>query len=239
MFFGNGLRRVARSSALRLLPPVRPRKDAEASGEAGGGRVTRTPLFFSEEWKSQGEYYKVNPAQAVGNPNLELKLYGPEGKEILITGITLAMRMTLLHLWTGMCTSPCALASSATKRILPKYSDGFAAAHQNGHQDVRLSQSPFYPPEWVAAYRRSVRKGPPFDWLESDIAVGELKWHKLDPERIVTTGDWVRCPNLSKVDEVGFADLIPPSGHGQGGWSDVREKLEHMPSRIKREGAAN
>jgi hypothetical protein len=27
--------------------------------------------------------------------------------------------------------------------------------------------------------------------------------------------------NLSKVDEIGFADLTPGSGHGQGGYSDV------------------
>ena len=27
--------------------------------------------------------------------------------------------------------------------------------------------------------------------------------------------------NLSKVDEIGFVDLTPGSGHGQGGYSDV------------------
>jgi hypothetical protein len=28
---------------------------------------------------------------------------------------------------------------------------------------------------------------------------------------------------LSKVDEIGFVDLIPGSGHGAGGWSDVAQ----------------
>jgi len=27
--------------------------------------------------------------------------------------------------------------------------------------------------------------------------------------------------DLSKVDEIGFADLMPGSGHGAGGWADV------------------
>jgi hypothetical protein len=48
-----------------------------------------------------------------------------------------------------------------------------------------------------------------------------MKWLKLYPERGVTTGAFVANPDLSKVDEVGYIDLIPGSGHGQGGWSDV------------------
>jgi hypothetical protein len=33
----------------------------------------------------------------------------------------------------------------------------------------------------------------------------------------------VERPDLSKVDEIGFGDLIPGSGHGAGGWSDVAQ----------------
>ena len=32
---------------------------------------------------------------------------------------------------------------------------------------------------------------------------------------------WVEKPDLSKVDEVGFVDFTPGSGHGNGGFSDV------------------
>lgn len=53
-----------------------------------------------------------------------------------------------------------------------------------------------------------------------------MRWVKLDPERIVTTGaygpvgkaSWVESPDLSKLDEVGFVDLMPGAGHGSGGW---------------------
>ena len=31
----------------------------------------------------------------------------------------------------------------------------------------------------------------------------------------------VEEPDLSRVDEIGFTDLMPGSGHGPGGWSDV------------------
>src|SRR5207244_4393211 len=61
------------------------------------------------------------------------------------------------------------------------------------------------------------------DMLTSDLAVYEMRWRKLDPARLVTVGDWVASPNLSRIDEIGFVDLIPGSGHGQGGWSDVAQ----------------
>ena len=63
--------------------------------------------------------------------------------------------------------------------------------------------------------------------LVSEFPVATVKWVKLDPMRVVTLGSpgpnnqiWV-TPDLSKVDEVGFADLIPGSGHGTGGWVHV------------------
>ena len=57
--------------------------------------------------------------------------------------------------------------------------------------------------------------------VESEIPVAEIRWLRLDPERLVTTGNWVEHPDLSRVDEIGFVDLMPSSGHGPGGWSDV------------------
>jgi hypothetical protein len=61
------------------------------------------------------------------------------------------------------------------------------------------------------------------DWLNYEFAVGDLRWLTLDPKRVVTTGTWVQNPDLSKVDEIGFADLMPGSGHGAGGWMDVAQ----------------
>jgi hypothetical protein len=48
-----------------------------------------------------------------------------------------------------------------------------------------------------------------------------VRWLSLDIARVVTRGDkWVQ-PDLSKVDEVGFADLHPAAGMG----GRVRERL--------------
>ena len=61
------------------------------------------------------------------------------------------------------------------------------------------------------------------DWIVSEISFADLKWLKMDPARAVTTGNLVDKIDLSKVDEVGFVDLMPGSGHGAGGWVDVAE----------------
>ena len=52
---------------------------------------------------------------------------------------------------------------------------------------------------------------------------------KLDPEKVVAVNGgaatanpnnkiWMPNPDLSRVDEIGFADLMPGSGHGTGGY---------------------
>ena len=61
------------------------------------------------------------------------------------------------------------------------------------------------------------------DWLVTEFNVADVRWLKLDIERVVTTGNIVERPDLSKVDEIGFVDLMPGSGHGAGGWSDVAQ----------------
>jgi hypothetical protein len=56
----------------------------------------------------------------------------------------------------------------------------------------------------------------------------------LDIEKMQTKGNFVEKPDLSKVDEVGFTDLMPGSGHGPGGWSDVAQ-IEVYGKPVKRD----
>jgi hypothetical protein len=61
---------------------------------------------------------------------------------------------------------------------------------------------------------------------QSEFSLAGIRWLKLDPARVVTLGaanavaneTWVPAPDLSKIDEIGFADLMPSSGHGTGGY---------------------
>src|SRR5262245_20269703 len=191
---------------------------------AGGARgeaapQPRIPLFFKEEWKNEtGEYEpKIGP-DYVANPNLEAKVYGPSGKEILIAG-TATNESNPTHPWTGMCTSPCGLTLRDKNRLVDlsglarvKWVTKMSGFHQV-RPLVKLADGTMLVGDFA--------DGSVADWQEREFTLSTIKWIKLDPERAVTTGGVVANPDLSKVDEIGFIDLMPGSGHGQGGWADV------------------
>jgi hypothetical protein len=58
-------------------------------------------------------------------------------------------------------------------------------------------------------------------FLESELAIANVRWLQLEITRVVTRGQSWEKPDLSKVDEIGFADLLPGSGHGWGGFVNV------------------
>jgi len=58
------------------------------------------------------------------------------------------------------------------------------------------------------------------DFLQVEVAFTGLRWFKLDPSKVKTTVE-VKNPDLTKVDEVGFVDLAPGSGHGVSGAFNV------------------
>jgi hypothetical protein len=192
----------------------------EGKGKGKGKQVAqRPPLFLREEWKQSTPPSEHGATQeSIANSNIELKLYGPSAKEVQLTG-NVGDENNPVHVWTGLCPSACAV----TLRDKTNYADMTGLARikwvtkMSGFHQVR-------PVVKLADGTLLVgdhAEGSTADWLTSEFTIADLKWRRLDPERAVTVGDWVNNPDLSKVDEIGFADLMPGSGHGQGGWSDV------------------
>ena len=74
------------------------------------------------------------------------------------------------------------------------------------------------------------------DWHEDEISLADLRWRKLDIKKVIEApdGKWIEHPDLSKVDEIGFTDLMAGSGHGPGGWSDVG-RIEVYGKPVKRQ----
>jgi hypothetical protein len=189
---------------------------------AAAAPARRPPLFFKEEWR-QNEKNDEHPAtqEAISNPNLELKLYGPSGKELQLTGKA-GDENNPIHLWSGLCTSPCAIGL----RDKANYADltGLARIRWNTKMSgfhhirpiVKLADG-----SWLIADR--VEGSSTRDWIFSELNTADLRWMKLDIARVVTTGNLLEKVDLSKVDEIGFADLMPGSGHGAGGWVDVAQ----------------
>src|SRR5437867_162676 len=184
---------------------------------------TRPPLFFSETWKSlptPPDDHNAWPAAqgGVSNPSLELTLYGTSGKEIQLV----AGRGNLVphNLWTGTTTSPSAAAlrdrNNFVDLTVPLAKIRWVVRTSGFHQAwpiVKLADG-----TWLVGDRPS---GLQADFNESEITPADLRWLKLDIARVVTVGKWIDHPDLTKVDAVGFADLIPGSGPGDGGYINV------------------
>jgi hypothetical protein len=193
-------------------------KEGAAKGAPKGG-PRRPALFFKEDWKQAPGGGEHGLTQAnVANESLELKLYGEDAKNMQLTG-TDGDDNNPTHAWTGLCEKPCAMAFRDKKNFADlsglariQWVTKMSGFHKI-HPIVKLADG-----TWLVG---DVADGSVADWLQSDIAMSEVRWLKLDIEKVVTKGNWVEHPDLTKVDEIGFADLMPSSGHGPGGWADV------------------
>jgi hypothetical protein len=231
---------LALSSMIPLAWPqastdsARPGSGTAAGAGPAAPKQTRPAQFFKEEWLQtpQGGEHPVAP-DSIGNPKLELKLYVPAG-EILLTG-SATDESNPIHVWTGMCTSPCAVAfrekssfADLTGLARIRWNTKMSGFHQV-RPIVKLADG-----TWLIGDRAD---GTTRDWLVSEISYADLRWLKLDIARVVTTGTFVDKVDLAKVDEIGFADLMPSSGHGPGGWADVAQ-LEVFGKPVPRAAAA-
>ena len=203
-----------------------PAQGARAEGARGGGReggpARRPGLFLKEEWaqNEKGDEHPISQ-QSVTNANLELKLYGASSKDVAVTGKA-GDENNPIHAWTGLTTSPTAvlLRDKANMADLT----GLARIRMNtkvsGFHEIRpavkLADGTFYVAD--KAFVGSTK-----DWLVSELSFADLHWLKMDGTRVVTQGNVVDKIDLAKVDEVGFVDLLPGSGHGPGGWVDVAQ----------------
>jgi hypothetical protein len=180
----------------------------------------QSPLFFREEWKAVPGAPVEHPIaqNGIANPNLELKLYGPSGKEIQENGGP-DVPNNPAHVWTGLCTQTCALAVRDRNNYvdlsgLAKISwyTKVTGLHQL-HPILKLADG-----TWILGEHGD---GSVYDYHPSEFTLSETRWIKLDIDKVVTRGRWLDKVDLSKVDEVGFTDLMPGSGHGDGGYSDL------------------
>jgi len=128
------------------------------------------------------------------------------------------------NLWTGLATGPVA----ATLRDKTNYVNmsGWAkirwVTRSNGFNALRpivkLADG-----NWYIGDRAESNTN---DYVETEFTLSDLRWLKLDIDRVSTTGSgaffdqWQR-PDLTKVDEIGFADLIAGGGHGAGAWVNL------------------
>jgi hypothetical protein len=179
----------------------------------------RPPLLFSEPWRlpphtgeQTDENMRLTPA-VVTNPQLEMKLYGPD-----VAVVRAAVHEERIDLWNGMAASPVAV----TLRHRRNYVDLTDPARLRWilrtnaihflHPVVRLADG-----RLLVGDRVITTHG---EFLTVEVAFTGMRWYGLDPAKVLVLTE-VSNPNLRLVDEVGLAMLAPGGGHGIAGSANL------------------
>jgi hypothetical protein len=163
------------------------------------------PLLFHEGWRVQPSHNEALSADAADLLSREDDI------------------------WNGMATSPVAV----TLRDKSAYLDLTGLAKMRWmtrtedlhvlHPIVKLADGTLL----VSSQTFSSRQRPMIgstafsgDFEVSEVTFDDQRWFQLDPVRLVTVQE-VGNPDLSRVDEIGFVDLMPGGGHRFSGCSNV------------------
>ena len=135
------------------------------------------------------------------------------------------------YIWTGSCTQVCGFtlydpASYLDLRELAKItwrtkSTGF---HQL-HLMIKLADAKTLVSDLAEPVSR--------DWHVSEMTIQDIEWHGLNT-KTMTDDPVVRNPDLSKVAEIGWTDLMPGSGHGTPGGSTRVDWFEVHARKVPR-----
>jgi len=175
----------------------------------------RPPLFFREDWK---EIPAATPLtqEHVANRDLEVRLYGP-GRSGVKKSHHDKPADDPYYVWSG--TAPGTWA--VTLRHRTHFADLRGKAklrwrtYQAGFRELRIVLK-LADGTWLVS---DACDGPSTDWRVREFNLGDVRWRVLDIEA-VTEKKWAPDPDLSRVDEIGFTDLMP------GGLSDACSRLD-------------
>ena len=218
--------------ALGMIATVSAQQPAQG-GRGGGGQGAPKPaavpaasvLNVTFQPAVPGKTEQVAFVQAnIANSDIELKQYG-SGNQVL-TNAGNPAQFIPFSLWTGETTGPFALTFRSKTNALDLTGGAKIrwATKTSGFHSVqpvvKLLDGNMFIGDVMSQNVAAM--------MISEFPVGTVRWMKLDPMRVVTMTSpggtfnqiWA-SPDLSKVDEVGIADLIPGSGHGTGGWVHV------------------
>jgi len=216
-------------AAVVAIVSVSAQEPAQAQGGRGGrggGRPAPPTVVLKGEWRAipgvtgtrPGVPDQVKVQQGhITDANVEIKQYGAAEKLLTANGdpssvwsgevdapfaVTFHPKGNLLDL-TGAAKIRWTTKTSGFHVVRPvlKLADGTLIVGDFSSMNVPMLASTEFP-------------------------IATIRWVKLDPMRVVTVSSpgnsnneiWLQNPDLSKVSEVGFADLMPASGHGTGGY---------------------
>ena len=164
----------------------------------------RPGLFFREDWKEIPAETPVNQNH-VNNPNLILGLYGP-GRDSIKKSHHDQPVDDPHYIWSGLCTGNWAvtLRHRNLQTDLTRYSRIIWRTKQAGFRELHIVLK-LVDGTWLVSKQSDPASA---DWRIREFNLMDLDWYILDIET-VTEIEPVAEPDLRRVEEVGFTDLMP------------------------------
>lgn len=175
-------------------------------------------LFFREDWNHKEPFEEVSQ-EHVANPDLLQTLYGPGGKSIKKRHH--GTDDDPYYIWSGACPDNWALTlrhraayADLTGRAKIRWST-MITGFRRLHIILKLADG-----TWLISDEST---GASTDWRESEFILSDLTWRGFDPKE-VAEGYSVDHPDLGRVDEIGFTDLMKgvPSPPGRSSPASTR-----------------
>jgi hypothetical protein len=182
----------------------------------------RPPLFLRETWKDPEVQERQVIQSDLLSPHLSLTVHGPATVDVRLVKHT-SPKDDPSYIWSG--SSPHAWALTLKDRNNYVDLSGPVAkmrwrTKQAGFNllrpVVKLADGRFLVGDYTEGYTG--------DWRETEFPVASVRWRLLDSTNVVTARrepGWAANVDLTRVDEVGFTDLVRGSGGGPGGGSRV------------------
>jgi hypothetical protein len=182
-----------------------------------GMAQSKAALFFREDWKEVAASTPVTQDH-IANPDVLLALYGPSRDSIRKSNHP-QIPNDPFYLWSGECTGNWAVALRHRNQFVDLTGDAKIKwrSKQSGFRQLRIILK-LADGSWIVSDQSD---GYTEDWREKEFRIADIQWRKLNIES-VTEGNWVPKPDLSKISEVGFTDLMA------GGGTPASSRLDWM-----------
>ncbi|MBK9170213.1 MAG: hypothetical protein IPM24_22515 [Bryobacterales bacterium] len=179
---------------------------------AVGWADERPGSFLREDWKETPPETPVTQ-EHVANSDLELTLYGP-GRDGIKKSHHDRPADDPYYVWSGTATGNWAVALRHRRAQvdLTGLSKVRWRSKQAGFRALRLIVKTAAG-QWLISSEADPSSE---DWREFEFILGNQRWRRLDIDRVIE-GAWVDNPDLSRIDEIGFTDLM--TGGGSAGCS--------------------
>lgn len=175
----------------------------------------RPSLFFREDWKVSPAATPVTQEHVV-NKDLILQMYGP-GCDSIKKSHHLTPEDDPYYVWSGLCLGNWVVTLKNSKSLCDL--SGFAKiiwrSKQSGLRSLYLVLK-LADGTWLIS---SQCDGPSKDWRIHEFNLMDINWYTLNIKSVIEVKPATNI-NLSRVEEIGFTDLMT------GGGSDACSRLD-------------